>query len=676
VILSNETDASFCRDFSILLDRVRCEWVVLDRVDIPAHVRDNNLIIIGGLDAEYTGDIIKEFLTQKEVDYIQDGHYSILLKDNPWADNTIYICTGPDRILTKKAAEEAIMSLDGEWVYPPFSSVPREEALAYLTQIQYIPDEELPIETLKMEIDPKTPEYISAEEALKDVEYLFYLFSHGYCGYKYFMAKGDFDEAKKSIVEELEKKSTWSPDDVSQVIHDNLTFIHDCHLTVGVHKYGSHKDFWYDTTLELSKSGGNYYFTKDTTYEVVSINGEDPEPFMFPSLNVKGDPIYRIGTLSHVAPEPLVLTVYNGHEQHIELPLYRSDFTYFSQDIFQEDTIGGIPVVRIRSFSDHHADALDHFMEAAETYKGAPCLIIDIRGNGGGNEKWPKTWITQFTGSKPSNKRYFTELISKTTMMGRANYFEYLLDMYPDVHMYQTELDHFTAQANLFEKQYTTPHWSGPFSEGAQVIPNDTTLIVVTNGTVGSAAEGFIIYISQVENVVFVGENTRGAVVFGQMTRHRLPHSKLLVHLPISLNIPLDLELREEIGFFPDVWVPAKDAVNYAVAAVRKQTITTVNPLPEEVLQQEFIPEDPLKAKMSELLLPGLFLTVLGIIPALVNRKRGKKFFFILGAIWVIAGIIILSLLSPIGYVYSLLGIVYIAIGVYKWKTPGPTPQE
>ena len=243
VIISNETDASFCKDFSVLLGRVRCEWVVLDSADIPVFVRDRNLIIIGGLDAEYTGDIIKTFLTQKEVEHIQNGHYSVLIKDSPWADNTIYICTGPDRILTKKAAEKAIMSLEGEWV-SPFSSVPREEALEYIAHIQYTPGEELPMETLKMEIDPKIPEYISTEEALKDVEYLFYLFSHGYCGYGYFNTEGNFDEAKKTIERELEKKSVWSPDDLSQVIHDNLTFIHDCHFVVGGYHYCSHKDFW------------------------------------------------------------------------------------------------------------------------------------------------------------------------------------------------------------------------------------------------------------------------------------------------------------------------------------------------------------------------------------------------------------------------------------------------
>ncbi len=668
VILSNETDESFCKDFSVLLQRVRPEWVVLDSAVVPESVRDRNLIIVGGLDAEYTGVIIKEFLTQEEIDYIQDGHYFVLEKESPWADNKIIICTGPDRILTKKAAEEAITSLEGEWTFPPFASVTDEEAHEYITQIQHIPDEELPKEALGIDLNAKPPSRISSEEASEDIEYLFYLFSHGYCGYGYFKTRGDFDEAKKSILQELEAKSMWSPDDLSQLIRNNLTFIHDCHLSVGAHKYGGHEDFWCDKTLEFSKVRREYYFVSDnTTYQVVSVNGEHPDEFMFPSLNAEGNPIYRVGILSQTAPEPLVLAAYHDHEQtHIELQLYCSDFGYFSKEIFSEDTIGGIPVVRIRSFSDHHAEYINQFLETARRYKGEPILIIDIRGNGGGNEEWPKKWIAWFTGHQPSSKRYFTELISKTTMMGRANSFENLLDMYPETYFYQTEKDRFTAQADLFEKQHMTPHWSGPFSQGAQVIPNDTTLIVVTNGKVASAAEGFVNYLQQVENVVFVGENTRGALVFGQMTLHQLPHSRLSVNLPISLNIPLDLELREEKGFFPSLWIPAEDAVNYAVAAVRKGTITTVKPLSEAVLQEEFIPEKQPMIEKSDLI--PIFLGILfGIFFIFVNKKRTKLFFYVAGICWVVVGIIIMALVSPLGYGYSIIGILCIIIGVYKW---------
>ena len=695
VILSNETDESFCRDFSVLLQRVRPEWVVLDSAVIPESVKDRNLIIIGELDSEYTGEIITEMITQKEADYIQDGHYSVLSKESPWAENKIiYICAGPDRLLTKKAAEEAIISImekaePEQWTYPPFPSVPHEEAREYIAQIQYIPeDEELSKEALGMDVNATPSKSISTEEASEDLEYLFYLLSHGYCGYGHFKTKGDFDEAKKNIVRELEGKSKWSPEDFSQLLYEHLSFIHDCHFHIGDYQYCVHEDFWHDKTLELWKTMGDYYFISDnTTYKVVSVNGRDPDEFMFPSLNAEGNPIYRIGKLSRTAPEPLVLTVYHDHEQlHIELQLYRSDFGYFSKKIFSEDTIGGIPVIRIRSFSDAAAytEYINQFFETAQKYKGAPCLIIDIRGNIGGNALWAKTWVTRFTGWQPIDNYYYTELISKTTAMGRVNLMEYLLNLFPETDIYETEKDRFKAKADAFEKQYMVPHWTEPSFPDTQVIPNDTTLIVIMNGKTGSAAELFVIYLSQMENVVFVGENSAGCLTFGLANFYQLPHSKLLVQLPMSLSIPLDLEFREERGFFPHLWVPAEDAVNYAVSAVRKGTITTVQLFPEEVLQEEFIPEkfipeEPSKRNnMSEPFIAILSLAILGIVPAIVNRKRNKQFFFILGACLAVIGVIVLSLISPLGLVFSILGMVYITIGVYKWKKekPGTTSEK
>ncbi|MBU7023160.1 MAG: hypothetical protein HXS40_03250 [Theionarchaea archaeon] len=679
VIISNETDESFCRDFSVLLRRVKPEWVIVNTGEVPERTRDKNLIIIGGLDAVYTGEIITGMITQEERDHIQNGTYVVLTKESPWAEaRTVYICTGSDNVLTKKAAEELIVLLGGAWVFPPFLSAPPEEARDYITSIQYLPeDDELPMAILDMDVDAKPPSQISHKEAAEDVEYLFYLMSHGYCGYGYFKTEGDFAEAKTSILTEVEKTPTWSPDDLSRLIHDNLAFVHDCHLKIGEYTYGNHQHFWYDTDLELWKDQGEYSFILDgTTYSIVSINGECPDAYIFPSLNAEGDPIYRIGTLSESSPPPLVVGAQHDQEQtQFQVALSRSDFDSFSKDIFREDSIGGIPVVRIRSFSDHHSDYLNTFISTAQKYRGAPCLIIDLRGNGGGNEQWPRKWVTRFTGQEPSNNRYFTEFISKTTMMGRRNYFEYLLDLYPDTYQYQTDFDHFEAQAEAFENQYMHPHWTGPFSEGSRAIPSDTTLIVVINGSVASAAEGFIMYLQQVENVVLVGENTMGALVFGQMTLHKLPNSALSVRLPISLNIPLNLELREERGFFPDVWIPAEDAVNYVVAAVRKGTITTTQQLPAHVLQEEFIPER--RSLWEEIGIPfivALLTASFGIVFVGLNRKRGRLFFLVAGMLWAAGGVIVLWAVSPLGYSYLFVAALCIFVGLYKWKKEKATP--
>lgn len=679
VILSNETDASFCRDFSVPLKSLRVEWVVLDTAEVPESARDKHLIIVGRPDAEYTGDIINTLITQEEADYIrQEGHYSILEKDNPWHDNRIIlISAGSDLLLTKTAAVEALHSImenaraREEW-YLPVSSVSREEAEAFISRFQYVPDDDaLPKEALSIDVNAKPPRKISVEEAADDVERLFYLLSHGWCGYGYFRTLGDFDEAKEGILGKLNDKSQWSPDDLSRLVHEHLSFIHDCHLNVGDRQYCSHQDFWYDTRFELWKTRGEYYFSSDNAeYRVVSVNGEPPEGFMFPSLNAQGDPIYRLGLLSDSAPGPLVLTAQSDREQNqFEVKLARSDF--YSKDKFGEERIGGIPVLRARSFSDYYADELEQFLQAAHKYKGEPYLIIDIRGNPGGNDGWPKRWIARFTGRGPSLKHILTELIGKTTMMGRANLFEQMLATYPekDAPWIQNEISHYRARADAIEEQSMVPHWSPPIFPETRLIPNETTLIVVADRNVGSAGEGLLSYLfRQVENVVLVGENSSGAVTFGQVSSHQLPHSKLRVSLPIKLNAMLDLEWREERGYFPDLWIPPVDALNYAVAAARKGTITTQTPLPEGYFDAAFVPEKPRKRSWvseHEDLVAISLLATFALIPAYVNRRK-TFIFFVLGICWLAVGGVLVSKKPPIGYMFLILGATYTAIGVYK----------
>ena len=88
-----------------------------------------------------------------------------------------------------------------------------------------------------------------------------------------------------------------------------------------------------------------------------------------------------------------------------------------------------------------------------------------------------------------------------------------------------------------------------------------------------------VMRMSQAENVVVVGENTIGCLTFGNLSAHKLPNSRLTLCMPINFGIFLDREFREQVGLAPDLWVPAADAVNYAVAAVRAGTISTEQPI-------------------------------------------------------------------------------------------------
>lgn len=152
VILANETDASFCRDFSVLLRELRVEWVILDSPEIPAAVQEKHLIIVGSPASELTWEIIDGLITPDEAeDLRREGSRAVLHKDHPWRDYlTLIIAAGSDALRAKQAAEDAVASILEEvperekWLFPALD-VPRERLSAYLDQIRHDPlSDELP----------------------------------------------------------------------------------------------------------------------------------------------------------------------------------------------------------------------------------------------------------------------------------------------------------------------------------------------------------------------------------------------------------------------------------------------------------------------------------------------------------------------------------------------------
>jgi hypothetical protein len=455
------------------------------------------------------------------------------------------------------------------------------------------------------------------------------------------------------------------------LLYEQLSFITDCHLKIGDQRYAGHADFWYDTRLALTLGGQSYQFTTDDElYNVISINDENPEAYLFPSLNVDGNPIYRLGVLSKTEPEPLqLLAARDGEQRRFEIELQRSDFYYYSNDLFREETIGGIPVIRMRSFSDHHYEALEQFVATASAHKGEPVIIVDIRGNGGGNEAWPVRWIQGLTGQRAESVFIFSELDSKTTMAGRANVFAYMYDRYPGTQSYQTEAERFTGIAEAYESESRQPSWEGPRYPQMPLIPNDTTLIIVTNNWVASSGEGFVMRASQAENVVLVGENTMGCLTFGNPNAYQLPHSKLLVHLPMNFGLYLDMEFREEKGLAPDLWVPAANAVNYAVAAVRSGTITTQQALSPDTPGQTFTPEDPwARTRQNNMILILMITLIIAGCSVWAYFMRKKPYIVTpFGSVWMIIGIIWLLIMDkPVGFGFLLGGGVCLVWGGFN----------
>jgi hypothetical protein len=315
-------------------------------------------------------------------------------------------------------------------------------------------------------------------------------------------------------------------------------------------------------------------------------------------------------------------------------------------------------VIRVRGFGSVAEDQLRSFVETGSAHRGEPVLIVDARGNGGGDETWPIQWIQGLTGRRAESVFVFAELHGKTTMAGRANLFADLHHRFPDTYNFGEEANRHAELAGSFEDGSSEPYWLGPRFPELPLIPNDTTLVIVMNERVASAGEGLVLRASQAENVLLVGENTRGCLTFGNAGTHRLPHSGLRVSMPINFGLFLDGVSREEVGLAPDLWVPAADAVNYAVAAVRSGTISTRLPLPAVLLREPFVPEDPWARTRRETLALTALIALFGIggnVWAFFMRSRPRMLIG-LGVLWLAIGGVWLRMGKPIGIGFLLIG--------------------
>ena len=183
---------------------------------------------------------------------------------------------------------------------------------------------------------------------------------------------------------------------------------------------------------------------------------------------------------------------------------------------------------------------------------------------------------------------------------------------------------------------------------------------------------------SQAENVVLVGENSMGALTFGNISSHQLPHSRLTVRLPINFGLYPDMEFREGMGIAPDLWVPAADAVNYAVAAVRAGTITTEQPLSPTTLEQPFSPEQSWARVLQEIAIRWLVivaLTVAGSIWAFYLRKK-PRIVAGAGVVWLIMGIAWMLMEQPFGLGFLLVGGVCLLWGGINLLRARKAPLE
>lgn len=441
--------------------------------------------------------------------------------------------------------------------------LPAEEIEARLAPWLFEPDvaNALPLAALA-DVSVEGTMVLTPEQAREDVAYLFALLKNGYAGYGYFNENGRFDRVQAQLNAAIGDQTRVSRVWLLEQMLTRLNFVQDCHFSIDSYLLCQPQYFWTAADWYFYEANGRYFTGQaGEQWWLTAVDGESPEKMLKLTLDAQGAPAYLLGQLANGQPPSSVLTLAlpDGDvlEQRVGWVTAVFDPPVTTYEMYRTDS--NIPVVVSRLFPAED-DKLPQFVADAADLADEPIILVDIRANQGGSSSWGDQWVANLTGVLPASPVVGAALLTETAVQGNLN----------AARAYGFEGPILDIFYNLLEDLAEQPGgWAGLEVPVLTPIANQDQLIVVLmdKGT-ASSGEWFLANLRQLENVVFVGENTGGIGQFGEVTYFALPNSGLPVQFGTKLFFPPDLSLTEGVGFLPDLWVPTDQALDLSLAAI------------------------------------------------------------------------------------------------------------
>ena len=396
-------------------------------------------------------------------------------------------------------------------------------------------------------------EQLSHEEIAGELDVLFDLLKYGYAAYQYFGGDDAFGAVKQSMLTELALMENPVSGEayVNELLVPHLTdLIIDSHFAVGDRGFGAVKRLYLNEEYVINKIGNDFLTEIDgRMYKIININ--PGMECLLPTLTRDGEFAWAFGFTgeydlgeSKIDVELEDVETKEKMTRTVELPRESREYiNSLSEDFYAVKDVNSIKVLENRrlytSGKNDPQPPFDEFTETGTRLRDEPVLILDMRFHRGGDTTPAVEWIRNYTGQMPSFSTYSTaDLQTKTS---------------------------YEINPGIASSPPVAPKWEQYNYAAPSYIQNDNLLIVLVDNMIASAGEGFVSCLRQLDNVVFVGTNTYGCLVTGNVGRVQLPISGQWIQFGTKLNIRPDLSQIEGIGFMPDLWVPPGESLERVV---------------------------------------------------------------------------------------------------------------
>lgn len=396
-------------------------------------------------------------------------------------------------------------------------------------------------------------ETITKEQAIEDADLYFRAFKDFYAMY-YYLGEDKFLAARDSVMEKLNALEYGATINVKSFLRDILTpptdtFITDLHFPHGTRDYVQYY-YYYVSGLFFHEDTDGYYFKNgDDKWYVVGIDGGgDIADYIKLTISPEGELVYGIGykfILKDETPKPAYIVLKNGN---VELN-YAISWTLSDTkggrlwenltDPFSTSVEDGYNVIRI-SLLRTGDPCFEEFVETGKELKGENYIILDYRGNGGGNDIYTYSWLENY--------------IDYPFGFWFLNYFrvDSPLVFYS---CYGTENDASGMKRTVSEWKHYEDGW---------IRENDNTVFWLTDNQCGSSGDASIYLAQHQESMIVIGTHTAGCCGIGGWVDCFLPNSGIFFGGAQEFQIH-DGKNAQCVGFDPDIWVPSEYALELTI---------------------------------------------------------------------------------------------------------------
>lgn len=396
-----------------------------------------------------------------------------------------------------------------------------------------------------------TRQSVSQADALADVDLLFRALHNAYAAYYYF-GEDKFDAAEAEVKAWVQKQKTVNVEKLGQTINTALQFVQDAHFAIrpGEENVKQQKA-WYSyigTEQSFFKDDSGYYRMIDgEKWYVNSLSNKSCE--MSPVLRANGSLGYAPTLLCHgKAGSSDTITLRNGDG------VTRTDkIVWKANESLLDDTWdrssacyryleeNGILYLSIRLFdSRRFADTvLPEYAASGSKAKNCKLVIYDLRSNGGGDDRYARTWTQNFTGAKSVEPKVAAG--NRGSKLGNAAGFNWM-------------------SVGIFDGGVSRGNW----------LPNDIPVIVLMDSRCGSSGESALTFAKTMDNVIVIGSNSAGYQLCGNVYDYSLPRTGITACFGVSISLYGSMDNVDYKGYAPDLWCNPKTSLQSVLNMVER----------------------------------------------------------------------------------------------------------